>query len=174
MAIDFTNITEDVIPMNQFRLNNRFTNERYVTFPNLHLQQLKPLGKRGSRFLWDYTIKSNLHGNAPFKKDFFRKIDKAPIKEGNEKETKMWLQKCGLPFDKPVYLSWQPNEAMIVPWKIFINYFDHFYSCNVCDLTVIDQSLNWALLVHHQEKIYFGSNTESETGERQQHLSFSW
>ena len=161
MAIDFNNITEDVIPMNQFRLNYRFTNDKYEKLPNLHLDQLKPLGKKGARFLWDYTIQSNLHGNAPFKKDFFRKIDKAPIKEGREIETKDWLHKRGLPSDKPVFLSWQPNEAMIVPWKIFINYFHHFYNCTPGDLTVIDQSLNWALLFHHQDEIYFGTNCDA-------------
>ena len=80
MAIDFNNITEDVIPMNQFRLNYRFTNDKYEKLPNLHLDQLRPLGKKASRFLWDYTIQSNLHGNAPFKKDFFKKIDNAPIR----------------------------------------------------------------------------------------------
>ena len=161
MAIDFNNITEDVIPMNQFRLNYRFTNDKYEKLPNLHLDQLRPLGKKASRFLWDYTIQSNLHGNAPFKKDFFKKIDNAPIKEGREIETKDWLYKRGLPSDKPVFLSWQPNEAMIVPWKIFIKYFNHFYYCTSGDLTVIDQSLNWALLFHHDNEVYFGSNSDA-------------
>ena len=47
---------------------------------------------------------------------------------------------------------------MIVPWKILIKYFDDFFYGGSDDLTVIDKSLNWALLFHHESEIYFGSN----------------
>lgn len=168
MTIDFNNITEDVIPMNEFRLKHRFTNGYYEKLPDSHFKQLKPLGKKGSHFLWNYTVKSELHGNAPFKKDFFHKIEKARISEGREKEIKLWLFQRGIPFEKPVYLSWQPTEAMIVPWKLLIKYFDHFHNCTCGDLTVMDQSLDWALLFHHQHEIYFGSNAEAKIIEMNQ------
>ncbi|MCF0055409.1 hypothetical protein [Dyadobacter sp. CY356] len=160
MTIDFTNITEDVIPMTEFRLRHRFTSENYEKLPNFHLKQLKPLGKKAAHFLWDYTLRTNLHGNKPFKKDFFRTIERARISEGSEKEIKLWLFQRGVPFEKPVYLSWQPAEAMIVPWKLLIRYFDHFHNCTCGDLTVMDQNLSWALLFHHQDEIFFGSNSE--------------
>lgn len=158
MTINFNNITEDVIPTNEFRLKHRFTNENYEKLPDSHFNQLRPLGKKGSHFLWNHTLKSDLHGNAPFRKDFFRKIEKARISEGREKEIKLWLYQRGIPFEKPVYLSGQPTEAMIVPWKLLIKYFDHFHNCNFGDLTVMDQSLDLALLFDHQHEIYFGSN----------------
>ncbi|WP_254560208.1 hypothetical protein [Dyadobacter diqingensis] len=165
MKIDFTNLNDDVIPMNQFRLKYRFVNEDHDKLPEQHLDQLKPLGKKASKFLWDYTVQSNLHANTPFKKDFFKTIDKTRIQEGNEKATKKWLYQRGFAFDKPVFLSWQPTEAMIVPWKLLIKYFDHFYYCTPGDLTVIDQSLNWALLVYHEDEMYFGTNEKYKTGE---------
>jgi len=169
MKINFNNLNEDVIPLNQFSLKYRFINEKYEKLPEQHLDQLKPLGKKGARFLWDYTIQSNLHGNAPFKKDFFQTIDKSSILEGQEKETKMWLYQRGIPFDKPVYLSWQPTEAMIVPWELLIKYFDYFHYCTSGDLTVIDQSLNWALLFHHEDEMYFGKNLHFDLRETLNH-----
>ena len=138
MTINFNNIFDDVIPMNEFRLKCRFLNEQYPGLPETHLQQLKPLGKKGAGFLWDYTIQSNLHANTPFKKDFFQKIDKASIHDGKQKELQKWLYDRDFPFDKPVFLSW--------PWKLLVKYFDYFNDCTPGDLTVIDQSFELGII----------------------------
>jgi hypothetical protein len=161
MKIDFNNILEDVIPMNQFSLKNQFVNERFNKLPEHHLSQLRPLGKKGSRFLWDSTVQSNLHAHTPFKKDFFKRVEQARILEGREKEIKNWLGEYDLPSENPVFLSWRPTEAMIVPWKLLVKYFDHFHYCTPGDLTVIDQSLNWALFFYNKDEVYFGKNTIS-------------
>ena len=120
MSIDFDNIFQHVIPMDDFRLKWRFTEEKYDKLPDQHLDQLKPLDNEAAKFLWDYIAKTNLHNNIPFKKDFFRTIDKARISDGNEKEIKKWLYQRGLPFDKPVFLSWQPtdeNHPRRIGWR---------------------------------------------------------
>lgn len=140
--------------MDDFQLQWRFTDEKYDKLPAQHLAQLKPLDREGSKFLWDYIATINLHDDTPFKKDFFRIIDSARILEDNQKEIKKWLYRRGIPFDKTVFLSWQATEGMIVPWKLLIKYFDSFYYSSSDDLTVIDQSLNWALLFHHTDEIY--------------------
>ncbi len=165
MSIDFDNIFQHVIPMDDFRLKWRFTEEKYDKLPDQHLDQLKPLDSEAAKFLWDFIEKINLHKDTPFKKDFFRTIDKARILDSNEREIKKWLYQRGLPFDKPVFLSWQPTDAMIVPWKLLIKYFDSFYHGVSDDLTVIDQSLNWALLFYHEDEIYFGTNTDFKPSE---------
>jgi len=156
MEIGFDNILEHVIPMDDFSMKLRFTDENYNQLSQLHLDQLKPLDRQASRFLWDYISATNLHNDIPFKRNFFKSIDQIDIAEGNEKEIKKWLYHRGLPFSNEVYLSWQPDTAMIVPWKLLIKYFDDFDYAD--DLTVIDQSLNWALLFFHEGTIYLGSN----------------
>ena len=165
MSIDFDNIFQHIIPMSDFRLNWRFTEEKYDKLPDQHLNQLKPLDSEASQFLWDYIANTNLHSDIPFKKDFFRTIDKAQISDDNEKEIKKWLYQRGFSFDKSVFLSWQPSDAMIVPWKLLIKYFDSFYYSCSDDLTVIDQNLNWALLFFHEDEIYFGTNEDFNTNE---------
>jgi hypothetical protein len=158
MKIDFDNINEHIIPIDNFGLKWRFTEEKYDKLPDLHVDQMKPLDSEASKFLWEYIAKTNLHKDTPFKKDLFPKIDKVEIQEGNEEEIKQWLSQRGLAFNKPVFLSWSIDNAMIVPWELLIKYFDSFYYPASDDLTVIDQSLDWALLFHHADKIYFGSN----------------
>ena len=89
--IDFESIFQHVIPMGDFQLKWRFTEVKYDKLPDQHLDQLKPLDSEAAKFLSDYIVKTNLHNDTPFKKDFFRTIDKAKILDGNEKEIKKWL-----------------------------------------------------------------------------------
>ena len=60
---------------------------------------------------------------------------------------------------------------MIVPWKLFIKYFDSFY---LDDLTLFDQSLTWALLFYHESEIYFGTNNDYEPSEDFAEYQFIW
>ena len=173
MNVDFSNIHEHIIPIDNFRLKWRFTEEKYDLLPNEHLDQLKPLNEKASLFLWNFIDQTNLHENIPFKNDFFKTIDKAKISGDNNKEIKKWLYQRGIPFDKPVFLSWQPTDGMIVPWKIFIKYFDSFYYGGD-DLTIIDQSLIWSLLFYHEDEIYFGTNKEFAPSKIFEDIHFIW
>lgn len=156
--------------MENFSLNWRFNEEKYDKLPDLALDELKPLDKEASNFVADFIFKTNLHTDTPFKKDLFNRIEKASITKGNEKEIKAWLYHRGLPLDKPVFLSWDVDNAMIVPWKLVIKFFDSFYYSSSDDLTVIDESLNWALIFLHYGEIYFGTNKDfipSETSDNE-------
>ena len=157
MKVDFKNIVNHIISMEHFPLKWRFTDESYNKIPDEHLNQLRPLDIEAAKYLWGYISKADLHRDVPFKRGFFRTIEKVEILGGNEEEVRKWLYQRVLPFDKDVYLSWQPTEAMIVPYKILIRYFDSFYYGSSDDLTVIDPSLAWALLFYHEDEIYFGT-----------------
>ena len=172
MSVGFNNIHAHIVTMDEFKLKWRFTDEQYDRLPDIHLEQLKPLDEKASRFLWDFISESGMHLDVPFKKDFFRTIDKAKIQIDNQDEIRKWLYRKGLPFEKEVFLSWQPGEAMIVPWKLVIKYFDSFYYSD--DLTIVDQSLQWALLFYHEDEIYFGTNTDYTPNDNFEHIDFIW
>lgn len=172
MNVDFNGIREHIIPLEEFRLKWRFMDEKLEQIPHQHLEQLKPLDVKASNFLWKYISDIKLHQDTPFKNGFFRTIDKAKIAETNNNEIKKWLYHRGLPFDHDVFLSWQPKDAMIVPWKILIKYFDRFYYSD--DLTVIDQSLTWALLFYHEDEIYFGTNKDFKASKDFSDMDFIW
>ena len=170
--ISFDNIKEHIIDLNDFQLKWRFTDTNYNLLPEAHLEQLMPLNKEASTFLWRHIMIVDLHKDIPFKKGFFKSIDKAKLSDVNTSEIKKWLYQRGFSFDKEVYLSWQPEEAMVVPWKILIKYFDDFYYSGSDDLTVIDASLHWALLFYHESEIYFGSNEKYTPSENFKEESF--
>lgn len=174
MSISFENISNHTIPLEKFRYKWRFTDEKYDKLPDAHLEQLKPLDHKAAKFLWDFIAETKLHGNVPFKKDFFKTIDKAQILSNNTGEIRKWLYRRGFAFDKEVFLSWQPDEAMSVPWKLFVKYFDSFYYGGSDDLTIIDRSLNWALLFYHEDEIYFGTNLDFKPSEEFSDHNFIW
>ncbi len=160
MKIDFSNIDKHIIPLSDFELKWRFTEENYDVFPSFHLDQLKPLDIQAAEFLSTYMLNADLHANVPFKKNYFRTVDNIKIDEDNSTEVKKWLYQRGLPFKKDVYLSWDNKNAMIVPWKVLIKYFDSFYYGGSDELTVFDESLQWSLMFFHDDQIYFGTNKD--------------
>lgn len=172
--MNFETITNHIIPLENFDLKWRFTEEKYTKLPLNHLEQLYPLDGKTSKFLSDYI--AHMHHDTPFKKDFFRTIDKAKISDENrnEKEIKKWLYQRGIPFAKSVFLSWDDYNAMIVPWKILIKYYDSFYYPSSDDLTVFDLSLDWALVFYHEEEIYFGTNKRFEASKTFEDIDFIW
>lgn len=174
MNIDFDNILEHVVSMDNFQLGWRFTDIKYDQLPSQHLELLKPFDKEASTFLSKYIDNSNLHNDIPFKKDFFQTIDKAKILDDNKKEIKKWLYQRGLSFDKNVYLCWDKDNALTVPWKIFIKYFDSFFYSASDDLTLFDESLNWAILFYHEDEIYFGTNQKFIPSKDFADIEFIW
>lgn len=94
--------------MDKFQLNWRFTDPKYNQLLNIHLSQLKPLDNMAAKFLWDYISDVGLHSNTPFTKGFFKNSDKIKIRSDNKQEVKKWLYHRALPFDKDVFLSYQP------------------------------------------------------------------
>ncbi|HEY4198511.1 MAG TPA: hypothetical protein VGM63_23385 [Mucilaginibacter sp.] len=158
MEIDFNNLTEHTTSIGNFSLNWRFTDKNYCILPDEDLAQLRPLSTKAANFLWDYIKNANLHDDEPFTKGLFDYIDEIDISDDNKAAVREWLYQRGFLSDKKVYLSWLPTVGMIVPWEILIKYFNEFYYSSSDDLTVIDQSLNWALLFHHEDKIYFGAS----------------
>lgn len=160
MKVNLDNILEFIIPMNEFTLKWRFTEANYDILPLPHLSQLKPLNTEASNFLWNHIMDSNIHSSFPFQENFFKTIEVTSCELGSEFEVKKWLYRRGIPFTEQCYLSWQPDDGMIVPWKLFVKYFDSFYYYGD-QLTIIDKEMNWSI-IFNENKLFFGTNKEYE------------
>lgn len=158
MSISFQNINNHIIQMDKFDLRWRFTEEEYNILPLEHLELIKPYDKIGSKFLDVFINRINLHKSMPFTEGFFKTIDRVNFGLEEEKDVRKWLYHRGFPFDKEVYLSWNEAHSLKTTWKILIKYFDDFFYPGPDDLTVFDESLNWAILFFHESEIYFGTN----------------
>ncbi len=154
----FQELNNHIIPMSEFRLKWRFTEEKYNCLPEQHLNELKPLDNIGAEFLSDYLDECKVHHQMPFKKGLFRNLDKIKILDGDEKKIMKWLYKRAKPFDKEVFLCWDNSDGMVTKWKYVVKYWDSIFYSGSDDLTIFDQSLEWALLFFHESEIYFGTN----------------
>ncbi|MCD8413640.1 DUF2947 family protein [Tenacibaculum finnmarkense] len=158
----FEQLDKHIISMTEFNLKWRFTEEKYDYLPEQHLNELKPLDNTGAEFLAEFLSDYKVHNEMPFKNGMFRNLDKAKIFENNEKEITKWLYQRAIPFDKEVFLSWDGNNGMITKWKFVVKYWNSLFYGGADDLTIFDQSLQWVLLFHHEEEIYFGTNKNYE------------
>lgn len=159
----FEELNKHIIPITEFILKWRLTEEKYDLLSEQHITELKPLDKTGAKFLADYLSNCRTHNQIPFKNELFQNLDRKKILDGNEKEITKWLYQRGISFDKEVYLSWDEQNGMITKWKFVVKYWNLLFYGGSDDLTVFDKSIEWALLFFHENEIYFGTNEKYET-----------
>ncbi len=151
------------VPMEQFALRGRFTDPRYAVLPPIHLAQVRPLAPADARRLWDFIFQAGLHRDVPFTEGYFRSVTGTAVGDSHGdaaegKRVRKWLYQRGVPFRARVWLSYQPDCAIETTWKVLVKYWTAFYYPISDDLTVTDGSLTWALLLHHEHEVFFGSN----------------
>ena len=163
------------VPMADFALKWRFTDPKFDVLPPIHLEQIQPLSASSAELIWKIILDSNVHAVDPFKPGFFRHHETTAIGDshGNPDEdsrVRKWLYRCEIPFDHLIFLSWQPSWAVKTTWKMLVKYWTSFYYPISDDLTVIDQSLEWGVLFHHEHELHFGTNrprvATDQSGER--------
>lgn len=158
MKFDFNQLSKHQILLENFGLNWRFIDGKYDLISEESLKQLLPLNTDASRNLFDY-LSGTLHRDFPFTKDFFS-TDDIYINSGNNVQIQQWLlSQTNVNPGQNVYVSWNNDEAMIVPWKLFIKHLDSFYYIGADDLTVVDETMEWVLLMHHSGTIYLAKKT---------------
>jgi hypothetical protein len=158
MKMDFKTIEKHIISIDHFTLKWRLTEENYDVLPDRHLSEIVPFDAEASLFLHELIMQTTLHGQFPFKKDFFKTIDTTYSTDENTLAIRKWLYRRGLPFDKTVYLSWDAKTSLRTKWKYVVKYWDTFFYGGSDDLTVFDESFEWAMLFAHHGDIYWGTN----------------
>ncbi len=133
--------------------------------PPHHLAQMRALSGVDAARVWKLILDLGVHDEFPFRRGLFDSVQSLSLQPVSHQDelaaerprVKKWLFKQGVPFRRPVYLSYQPDTAVLTTWKMLIRYWDLFYYSISDDLTVIDDTLNWVLLFYHEHELYFGS-----------------
>jgi len=144
-----------LVPLSLFSLKWRFIDPKHNILPDNDIKKLKPLNGLASQFLDQYA-KTNLYSDFPFNNGLFTQIDFIDFNGNNKTQIEEWLLKWGLNSKQEVYLSWDKNLAMIIPFGILVKYFDDFHYPSSDDLIVFQKELQWALLFFHTGRIYYG------------------
>jgi hypothetical protein len=134
-----------------------------------HLDQIFPLTKEASRFLWDFQSKIRINSFYPNIERYFKDIDEFSFGENMEDQVKKWLYRRGIPFKNKVFLSLQPDSAVVTTWKMIIHYSPDIFFGH--DLTVWDRTINWGLYFNHNDVFHFGRNRIYDGQEEQGKLN---
>jgi hypothetical protein len=152
MNISLENIEEFNVPLDDYIANWIFTDESEQRASIEHEDQIFPLTKEASNFLWNYEMKLGIESS----EKYFKKVSTFNSEFSDQKTIKKYLFKLGIPFDKKVYIAQQPDTAFVLTWKMVIKYSHNLFFAN--DQTVWNKTLNWKLEFHHDGEFTFGKD----------------
>jgi len=155
MKID--ELIQKTIPLEEFELKWRFTEEKYNVLPQHHLAEIKPLNTDANESLGNYLFEeTRLMGHYKLNDEKFSSIIKLDLRKKSENEAKQWLKDLNIDSDETVLLFWNSWGSAFTNWKIFKMYYDDFYYPVSDDLIITDKNVNWVLYFFHEEIVYFG------------------
>ena len=140
--------------LRNFPLAWRWTDERYAVLPAHVLAQIIPQPAAQSKQLFDNSLQFTSSDGLD-EKQF--SIDQL-ITEGKDlAAVSGWLRTHHNALNTLVYLSWQPDTAVITTWGISTEYWSEFCYPASDDLLVWHSENDWVVLYHHEEFFQFGS-----------------
>lgn len=144
------------IPMDEFELKWRFTEEEYNVLPNHHLSVIQPLNKDASESIGNLLFDTGLMGQYKLNKEHFSSITKLDLRTKSEKDGRKWLGNLNVDSKETVFLFWDSGVSAFTNWDIFKMYYEDFYYPVSDDLILINRNVNWVLYFFHEEIVSFG------------------
>jgi len=154
--ISLDKIESHTIPMEEFELKWRFTEEQHNVLPKQHLAAIHPLNKDASESLGNHLFDTGLMGQYKLNKEHFSSISKFDLRKKSEKDGRNWLDNLNVDSKENVFLFWDSYVSAITNWDIFKMYYDDFYYPVSDDLILTNKNVNWILYFFHEEIVSFG------------------
>lgn len=134
----------------------------YLPLPPTHAAEIRLLDRADAARVADWAFRAvvpdgwlHFGGGFPFES---RLMIGDSWNDGTaRREVRAWLYARGVPFSELVYLVYERDEVVEVPWKSVVRYWDAFaWSVGVA-MIAVDASAAWACGFHHEDVIVFGS-----------------
>lgn len=142
--------------LRNFPLACRWTDERYAVLPEHVLVQITPQTAVQSKQLFEASLQFTGSDGLDEKQFFINQLitkDKNPLAVSN------WLRTHHSSLNTSVFLSWQPDTAVITTWGIFAEYWSEFCYPDSDDLLVWSSEHDWVILYHHEEFFQYGTRS---------------
>ena len=152
MTISLDNIEEYNVPFESYLSKWIFTDENGQFASKEHQDQIFPLTKEASIFLWDYEMKLRIEST----EKYFKTLTIFNSEFSDQQAIKKYLYNLGIPFSQKVFIAFEPDTAFVLTWKMVIKYSHRIFWAN--DQTVWDRTLNWKLEFHHDGEFTFGKD----------------
>lgn len=154
--ITLENLETYTVPLHEHPMRWLFEDADGNPPPDSYRDQILPLNKEASHFLWKMESDFRIGEFFPHPEKMFRDIAEFSFGENMEKDVKKWLYRRGIPFRQKVFVVFQPDTAFIMTWKMVVHFSPDLFFGH--DLIVWDNTVNWALLYNHNDYFIFGRN----------------
>lgn len=135
---------DEIVPMDQFELNWRWTNPSHSMLPQTELIQIRPLAVAAANRLHPELGNVALEGN------------KRTTTKGSAAEVASWLHTI-LPSSSDIAVFWSSSVAVLTTTEIFADRWSSFCYPSSDDLVVVPLSLSWQLEYNHWEEFVWSS-----------------
>ena len=151
--ITLENVHTFSVPLSQHSLRWIFEQEDSPLSAEFQ-DQIVPLTAEAARFLWNFRSPEHYVGSFDEMGKYFKEHAGLANKSRDNQQLKKWLYARGIPFDRKVFWSTQPEEAFVLSWKMVIKFSARLFFAN--DEVIWDKSLNWVLVYDHNDVFHFG------------------
>ena len=141
--------------LDDFPLKWRWTDPNYCVLSAEELALIKPLEKDTANEAWQKSLLfiSKEHDFKP-NKELFKDIEE--IQCSNEKEVEKWLKERIQ--SEYIFVSWQPDVAVIVNSVLFIKYWSEFCYPSSDDVSIWPANEKWVVHYWHEEVFCYGKS----------------
>ena len=144
---------KDYIPFHSFSMKWRFTDPKYNVLPKKELMQVRPLTKKTSFHLHQYTIA--FFKNFQLDIDQFESIEKLETPYENFLIME-WLWSKIPEENKKIIISWDNENSVVTNRKIFCKYWDDFCYPGSDDVIIMSFDGKWLMHYFHGDQFQMG------------------
>ena len=144
-----------ITTMEKFPLNWRWTDKKYCLLSEDEIAQIRPFSPSSAKELWKKSLKlidsSKEFSPSP---ELFESIE--VIDSNDTDKVTVWL-KDKMPSES-IFVSWQPDTAVMTNTDLFIKYWDEFCYPSSDDVTIWPENEAWVINYWHYEKLCYGKS----------------
>jgi hypothetical protein len=150
-----TIIDADLVPMDQFPLAWRFTDERWSRHGGGLLRDIRPLsGLRAAQLNAPLTAACHVARDA-VRDPAGDHVAAACQDEAGARRITDALARLGPADDERIVVSWDPRSALETSWRTFREHWEVFCYPGTDDVTISPLDERWVLCYHHWEEFSF-------------------
>ena len=131
----------------------RWTDPKYAVLPDDVLEKMIPFASEKAAELFKNSTRFNGKNGLA---DAIFEVEMAYAESMSPDEGRHWLRSQPVLESAQVFLSWQPDTAIMTTWGIFADYWSEFCYGASDDLNVWAEDESWAFLFHHEGEFHFG------------------
>ena len=145
-----------ITTLDKFPLKWRWTEPQYCILSNEELSLIEPLSEESAKEVWEKSL-SFISRDSDFSpnRELFKEI--CEIECNDENDIEIWL-KQRIQAEK-VIVSWQPDTAVIVSSKLFIEHWEDFCYPSSDDVSIWPFDEKWVVHYWHEEMFCYGKST---------------